>query len=187
MIYEICALRPPFTADNQLALAMKIKSGKLENLPEQYSEGLQNTIKMMLNLEQDKRPSIEELIVLPQISIILRERKMKEHYTSIKRREEEVNKREEDIKTREEAIATKEKTLDIKASELEDKAKQLEVKAKELEELEQRLLHMRGKLQQSNKSFNFEGDVSSKSSSKNDIFTYETGKYSLLKIRYFYF
>lgn len=50
VIYEIAALRPPFTADNQLALAMKIKAGKIEDLPDQYSADLQKTIKMMLNL-----------------------------------------------------------------------------------------------------------------------------------------
>ena len=45
VIYELSALRPPFIADNQLALAMKIKSGKVDDLPEQYSHDLQKNNK----------------------------------------------------------------------------------------------------------------------------------------------
>jgi NIMA (never in mitosis gene a)-related kinase len=44
IIYEIAALRPPFTADNQLALARKIKEGKFNDLPEQYSSDLRKLI-----------------------------------------------------------------------------------------------------------------------------------------------
>jgi serine/threonine protein kinase len=66
IIYELAALKPPFTADNQLALAMKIKSGKIENLPDDYSKDLQKTIEKMLHIDQEKRPSIEELVQHPQ-------------------------------------------------------------------------------------------------------------------------
>jgi len=74
VIYEIAALKPPFRADNQLALAVKIKAGKIEDLPKIYSSELQKTIQMMLNLDQEKRPSIDELVNIPQISLRLREK-----------------------------------------------------------------------------------------------------------------
>jgi len=124
VIYEIAALRPPFTADNQLALAMKIKSGKIEPLPEQYSVDLNKTIKTMLNLNQEKRPTIYELISVPQIGIRLREKKIKEHYSSLKRKEEELKKKEEDFTKREEELKKKEKDIDEKYQQL----KQLEHK-----------------------------------------------------------
>lgn len=135
VIYELSALRPPFTAENQLALAMKIKSGKIEDLPEQYSQDLQKTIKMMLKLEQEKRPSIEALVSLPQISLRLRERKVKEHYSMVKKKEEEVRKREEEVSKREETIAKREAEFAIKIQELEIKTQQLEEMEKRINEM----------------------------------------------------
>jgi NIMA (never in mitosis gene a)-related kinase len=40
VIYELCALRAPFEATNSIQLAMKIKSGKVERVPNVYSEDL---------------------------------------------------------------------------------------------------------------------------------------------------
>jgi len=44
IIYEMAALRPPFKAQNHLSLAMKIKAGKYDRIPNQYSEDLWQTI-----------------------------------------------------------------------------------------------------------------------------------------------
>jgi serine/threonine protein kinase len=41
ILYELAALRPPFKANNQLALALKIKTGKFDRIPETYSDELQ--------------------------------------------------------------------------------------------------------------------------------------------------
>lgn len=40
IIYEMASLQPPFTAQNHLALAVKIKTGKFERIPSRYSEEL---------------------------------------------------------------------------------------------------------------------------------------------------
>lgn len=40
VIYELVALSPPFMASGHLALAEKILSGKIERIPERYSEDL---------------------------------------------------------------------------------------------------------------------------------------------------
>ena len=40
VIYELASLLPPFTAGNHLALAEKILAGKIERVPERYSEDL---------------------------------------------------------------------------------------------------------------------------------------------------
>jgi len=47
---------PPFEAANQLALAVKIKAGRVARLPEGYSDELNNAIRSMLQLESCKRP-----------------------------------------------------------------------------------------------------------------------------------
>lgn len=40
VMYEVSALRAPFEATNQIQLAMKIKSGKIDRIPSKYSEEL---------------------------------------------------------------------------------------------------------------------------------------------------
>lgn len=69
-MYEITTLTPPFEATNHLSLAIKIKSGKTDKLPSRYSEELQRVISWMLTVDSNKRPSIEDLINLPQVKII---------------------------------------------------------------------------------------------------------------------
>ena len=50
ILYELCALRPPFVAQNPTALALKIKDGRYERIPSRYSDELQRTISWMLCL-----------------------------------------------------------------------------------------------------------------------------------------
>jgi NIMA (never in mitosis gene a)-related kinase len=40
VIYEIISLRAPFEATNKVQLAYKIKLGKIERIPSQYSDSL---------------------------------------------------------------------------------------------------------------------------------------------------
>lgn len=51
VIYELAALRAPFEATNQIQLAMKIKSGKIERIPSQYSDELFKVIQLMMHLD----------------------------------------------------------------------------------------------------------------------------------------
>ncbi|KAJ1487013.1 kinase-like domain-containing protein [Baffinella frigidus] len=44
LIYEMAALAPPFEAANQLALAVKIKAGRVARLPQEYSEDLNHVV-----------------------------------------------------------------------------------------------------------------------------------------------
>ncbi len=40
LLFEMVSLRPPFEATNPLALAKNILAGKIERIPERYSEML---------------------------------------------------------------------------------------------------------------------------------------------------
>lgn len=44
LLYEICALSPPFEATNQVQLAGKIRAGNFERVPARYSDELQRVI-----------------------------------------------------------------------------------------------------------------------------------------------
>ena len=61
-----------------MALAMKIKDGKFDRIPTRYSDELHRVICWMLNLEQNKRASIDDLINLPLVNIRLREKRFEE-------------------------------------------------------------------------------------------------------------
>jgi serine/threonine protein kinase len=98
IIYETCALKPPFQAENYLSLAMKIKDGKINRIPKQYSDDLQNIIKSMLSIDQDHRPSIQELVAnTPRINIKVREIKVKDMIAEYHKREEILSQKEKNF------------------------------------------------------------------------------------------
>lgn len=117
LVYEMAALAPPFDAANQLALAVKINTGKFPRLPEQYSAELYRAVRWCLQLESSARPTVEELERLPDMRLPLREASLavKEYqlsatYTSrmrqVKAREAAVATREADVTRRERIIAS---------------------------------------------------------------------------------
>ncbi|AWP12336.1 putative serine/threonine-protein kinase Nek4-like [Scophthalmus maximus] len=57
LLYEICALRPPFAATNLLSLLYKITKGEYDPVPDVYSENISSSIKRMLCLKPENRPS----------------------------------------------------------------------------------------------------------------------------------
>ncbi|KAI9016017.1 kinase-like domain-containing protein [Hyaloraphidium curvatum] len=76
LIYELCALEPPFQAKSQAALAAKIRQGKVPELPRQYSNDLRAAIRAMLQTNQHKRPSTAELLKLDRVRLAVREREL---------------------------------------------------------------------------------------------------------------
>ena len=74
IVYEMAALRPPFKAQNQLALALKIKDGRYERIHSRYSDELWNAIQTMLKQDQEERACVDELMKLP---------KLKAHFPSL--------------------------------------------------------------------------------------------------------
>ncbi len=45
---------------------------------------------MMLNIDRIKRPSVDEILALSQVSIRAKERKINQQYTALKKKEEEL-------------------------------------------------------------------------------------------------
>jgi len=111
-LYELTALHPPFEAHNHLSLALKIKSGKVEKIPEIYSQNLEKIIHWMMNVEQDKRPSIRDIISIPEVNIRIREKKIKDGYQKLKKLENELKLREENLIEGEKKLKMKEKFLE---------------------------------------------------------------------------
>lgn len=120
IIYEMAALRPPFQAENELTLALKIKEGQFDRMPSQYSEELMRTVKWMLKVEPKQRPNVEDLLNLPFVSMRLREKALRKNMQHMKKKEEEVKRKEQELKDREEEIAKREKEIEEKERQVEE-------------------------------------------------------------------
>ena len=58
LLYEMCALKPPFDGSSLHFLAMKIVRGNYPPPPSHYSSNLKELIDQMLQVDPLKRPSI---------------------------------------------------------------------------------------------------------------------------------
>jgi len=67
ILYEMAALRPPFTAHDLSGLYKKVCAGIFDRIPINYSNDLQNVISSLLKLDPKKRPDTEELLSNPMV------------------------------------------------------------------------------------------------------------------------
>jgi NIMA (never in mitosis gene a)-related kinase len=51
ILYELCALKPPFNAESLHGLALKIVRGQYNPLPDKFSSNVKNLIKNLLNVD----------------------------------------------------------------------------------------------------------------------------------------
>lgn len=65
VLYEMAALRPPFTANDLSGLYKKVCAGIFDRIPLMYSNDLQTVISSLLKLDPHKRPTVEELLSNP--------------------------------------------------------------------------------------------------------------------------
>ena len=57
VLYEMAALKPPFTANDLQGLYKKVCAGLFERIPMSYSNDLANVISWLLKVDPDKRPT----------------------------------------------------------------------------------------------------------------------------------
>jgi len=88
-------LRAPFEATNQIQLAYKIKLGKIDPIPSpHFSDELFEVIQSMLNLDQNKRPSVEKLMMHPKVCFVVKTLEIKRMEQNLKRKEDEIYKKD---------------------------------------------------------------------------------------------
>lgn len=138
-LYEITTFSPPFEAKNHVMLAMRIKSGKVEKINMRYSEELWRVISWMLNVNPENRPSVEDLLNVPQVCLRLREKRIKENLAKIKLYEENLKRKEEELANKEKAMELREKEIESKEKELKDKEELLIEKEKSISELSKKM------------------------------------------------
>lgn len=67
IIYEICALKPPFRAKSLESLYKAVCKGIFDPIPKIYSKELSRVISLLLQNNPNKRPSCEEILELEEV------------------------------------------------------------------------------------------------------------------------
>ena len=180
-LYEMATFTPPFNASNQLSLAMKIKNGNVNEIPNIYSQELNNVIMCLIRVNPNERPNAEEILNYTPISLRIKEKKLKEYYIKIKKKENDIKKREEnliikekeiddkinDIKERENELNIKEEKLEEKELELHKREMMVEIKEKELYDREN---NFKNKFFENNNNINTKTQIGLNNYEKNDFF-----------------
>ncbi|KFO25437.1 Serine/threonine-protein kinase Nek2 [Fukomys damarensis] len=143
LLYELCALMPPFTAFNQKELAGKIREGKFRRIPYRFSDELNDLITRMLDLKDYHRPSVEEILENPLIADMVAEEQQgqlerREHraagtgepekpgdsspaLSELRRKELQLQERARALREREDMLEQKERELCVRERLAEDK------------------------------------------------------------------
>ncbi|BFZ12115.1 hypothetical protein BsWGS_15153 [Bradybaena similaris] len=128
MLYELCALVPPFTASNQSELNRKIRTGDFPRIPSQYSLELDLIIRKMIQVEVCRRPNIDAILADPLV---------KRKQDSLDRKQADRNKKPDFVKN--DRMNGSGDQVDIRYEDVLAKMRQLELKEKELESREKSL------------------------------------------------
>lgn len=88
IIYELCAREPPFNAKSHFQLVQKIKEGKIAQIPSVYSPELFGVIKDCLKVNPDRRPDTAQLLNLPVVKLMRKEKEVVELGRILKSKEE---------------------------------------------------------------------------------------------------
>ncbi|GLH01770.1 Serine/threonine-protein kinase polo [Gryllus bimaculatus] len=67
LIYELCALQPPFNSSNLQQLIRSVQNGRFNRIPSDYSDDLHKMISYMLTVEHRSRPNVETILHHPQV------------------------------------------------------------------------------------------------------------------------
>lgn len=65
VLYEMAALKPPFTAGDMSQLYQKVIKGQFGRMPNTYSQDFQDVIKCMLRVDPAERPSCGQILKMP--------------------------------------------------------------------------------------------------------------------------
>lgn len=93
IIYELCTREPPFNAKSHFQLVQRIKEGKIAPLPAIYSAELMAVIKDCLKVNPDRRPDTAQLLNLPVVRLMRKEKEVVDFSKVLKAKEEALDKR----------------------------------------------------------------------------------------------
>lgn len=137
LIQELANLRPPFEAQNQYALAIKIKNAQYNRLPISYSHDLMEIINKMLHKNPKERPTATELCEYPLLKIRHKEYELRNSQYKLKKNSEEVHAKYKESNAKHTQLVNHIDSIHIDTSEeeqIDQKISQFERKIKEYNE-----------------------------------------------------
>lgn len=136
VVYELAALRAPFEAKTLNELRTKIKSGRIERLPSQYSDELFIVIQKMMDLDDQRRPSVNDLMVHPKICFMLRNMHLGDMRQNIGRKQQQLKEMEKTLKEKEKQMEKLTKEIEEKENFLNNWETQLKQRKEKLTQKE---------------------------------------------------
>ncbi|MCO5579266.1 hypothetical protein L7F22_033120 [Adiantum nelumboides] len=142
--YELCALAPPFDANDQQELTRKIKLGNVPRLPKAYSGQLGDVIRSMLELNPKHRPTTRDLLqhgkianALQALELLAWSGRMAEEREKLRMQWEELDEGRRILAEREAAVCHGELEWRRRKSELEDRERRVEEREQKMTTWEQ--------------------------------------------------
>lgn len=68
ILYELCALRPPFRGQDMKELSKRVQAGYFARIPSRYSSDLDAVVRALLKPSPAERPTAAECLDLPQVA-----------------------------------------------------------------------------------------------------------------------
>lgn len=68
ILYELCALRPPFRGQDMKELSKRVQSGTFARITPRFSSDLDAVIRRLLRVDPRQRPTAAEALELPQVA-----------------------------------------------------------------------------------------------------------------------
>ncbi|XP_013885280.1 serine/threonine-protein kinase Nek2 isoform X2 [Austrofundulus limnaeus] len=134
LLYELCALSPPFTAYNQRELAERIREGRFRRIPYRYSEDLNSLLGKMLNLKDYLRPSVESILQSSLLRDVVAEEQRKARVRALRsspdpgcppNKPAEASPPTAELRLREQALRDRERALKEREERLERREQEL--------------------------------------------------------------
>ncbi|KAM0789401.1 hypothetical protein ACM66B_000228 [Microbotryomycetes sp. NB124-2] len=115
LIYELCAGHPPFhEARTQPELATLIRDARIPDLPQIYSQHLNQVVRAMLKQNPRHRPSTGQIKNLDAVKLQVRALQLRKATAEVRFREHAVSTREKDLLDRERTLLEREQLLSAK-------------------------------------------------------------------------
>ncbi|VEU23798.1 DEKNAAC104965 [Brettanomyces naardenensis] len=123
VMYELCALRPPFQAKTHLKLQEKIKAGVFSPIPEHYSHRLKMCISACLITDPRERATVNQLLQDSSFKIYRKEWELVQQELRIKEREKDMALLEKGLKKYERELDEQVREMNIENEEIRNRYK----------------------------------------------------------------
>jgi NIMA (never in mitosis gene a)-related kinase len=114
LLYELCALEPPFQAETHKQLNCRIQIGNPPKIPSIYSYALDSIIRSMLDTDPIKRPSTADLLQLERIKLLSKEIELNQLKIELKKKEDDLLKVKEALDLKEKELDQRERMLQLR-------------------------------------------------------------------------